>query len=138
MLMQQQVLFNHKMAGSKKPLKLKSLSQGRPPNVKPPRSISSKATRNLIRTHHILEKQRAQALKDGDDSKATSLLKQIELQGGIESYQKASLLGQANDRGGDSSKILMEWLQLVMPVLKEQSIQETPVRMLEVGALSTD
>ncbi len=58
----------------------------------------------------MLEKQRAKALASGDGVKAASLSKQIEAQGGIQSYQKASLIGQANERGGDSSKILMEWL----------------------------
>lgn len=126
------------MAGKKRIGKLKSLSQGRPPTVKPPRSISSKATRTLIRTHHTLEKQKAKAVADGDDIKAAALAKQIELQGGIEGYQRASLTGQANDRGGDSSKILIEWLQPVALLLKDQMSNGQPPRMLEIGALSTD
>lgn len=126
------------MANKKRNGKLRSLSQGRPPTVKPPRSISSKATRNLIRTHHTLEKQKAKAVADGDDIKAAALAKQIELQGGIEGYQRASLTGQANDRGGDSSKILMEWLQPVALSLKDQMSNGQPARMLEVGALSTN
>ena len=127
------------MASKKKHLKPKSLSHGRPPTAKPFRApnISSKATRNLIRSHHTLEKQRAKALADGDEEKAAALAKQIESQGGIESYQKASLLGQANDRGGDSSRILMEWLEPVLSDLKDQDAGGlSPVRMLEVGALS--
>jgi 25S rRNA (adenine2142-N1)-methyltransferase len=124
------------MATVKKKTKLKSLSHGRPLNVKPLRSISSKKTRTLIRTHHTLEKQRAKALADGDDAKAVLLLKQIEAQGGIESYQRASLIGQANERGGDSSKVLMEWLEPVLPALKERERTGDPLRMLEVGALS--
>jgi 25S rRNA (adenine2142-N1)-methyltransferase len=126
------------MASKKKHVKLKSLTQGRPPNVKPPRSISSKATRSLIRTHHTLEKQRAKAISDGDHSKAAALAKQIELQGGIKSYQRASLIGQANERGGDSSRILMEWLQPVLPSLRDQLSEGHSIRMLEVGALSTN
>ncbi|KAE8447383.1 hypothetical protein EG329_010797 [Mollisiaceae sp. DMI_Dod_QoI] len=124
------------MATVKKRTKLKSLSHGRPPTVKPTRSISSKKTRTLIRTHHTLEKQRAKALADGDDTKATILAKQIEAQGGIESYQQASLLGQASERGGDSSKVLMEWLESVIPALKGLMKNKQPIRMLEVGALS--
>lgn len=120
----------------KKPSKLKSLSQGRPPTVKPLRSISSKATRTLIRTHHALEKQKAQALANGDDAKAAAISKQIESQGGIQVYQKASLTGQTNERGGDSSKILMEWLEPVAHLLKDQVTKGQPVRLLEVGALS--
>jgi len=120
----------------KKTVRLKSLSQGRSKIVQPPRSISSKATRTLIRTHHTLEKQKADAIAKGDEPKAASLARQIESQGGIKGYQRASLIGQANDRGGDSSKILLEWFEPILPVLKEQA-QKTPIRMLEVGALST-
>jgi 25S rRNA (adenine2142-N1)-methyltransferase len=124
------------MVNNKKRTKLKTLSQGRPPTVKPVRSISSKATRSLIRTHHILEKERAKAVAAGDDAKASSLAKEIELQGGIESYQRASLIGQTNERGGDSSKVLMEWLDPIIPALKELSTRGESIRMLEVGALS--
>jgi 25S rRNA (adenine2142-N1)-methyltransferase len=124
------------MATKKKKTKLRSLSAGRPPTVKPARSISSKATRTLIRTHHTLEKQRAKALADGNDAKAEALQKQIEAQGGLENYQRASLVGQSNDRGGDSSKILMEWLAQVLPALKGQVTGGQPIRILEVGALS--
>ena len=119
----------------RKPTRLKSLSQGRPKVVQPPRSISSKATRTLIRAHHTLEKQKATAIAKGDESKAASLAREIESRGGIKGYQRASLLGQANDRGGDSSKVLMEWLEPLSPALKDQKLK--PIRMLEVGALST-
>ncbi|TVY65734.1 25S rRNA adenine-N(1) methyltransferase [Lachnellula suecica] len=124
------------MATKKKKTKLKSLSASRPHTVIPARSISSKATRTLIRSHHTLEKQRAKALTDGDGAKAETLRKQIEAQGGLENYQRASLLGQSNDRGGDSSRVLVEWLAPVLPMLKEQTANGQPVRMLEVGALS--
>jgi 25S rRNA (adenine2142-N1)-methyltransferase len=117
--------------------RLKSLSQGRPPTVKPHRSVSSKATRTLIRTHHTLEKQRVTAIKNGDDAKAAAITQEIESQGGIEGYQRASLTGQRADRGGDSSRILMEWLESVIPILKARTEKEEKIRMLEVGALST-
>lgn len=97
---------------------------------------SSKATRTLIRSHHTLEKQKAQALAGGDHAQAAILTKQIEAQGGIEKYQKASLLGQSNDRGGDSSKILLEWIEPISSELKSLIIAGTPLRLLEVGALS--
>lgn len=124
------------MATVKKRTKLKSLSHGRPPAAKPIHSVSSKKTRTLIRTHHTLEKQRAKALADGDDAKAAALAKQIEAQGGIKSYQRASLVGQTNERGGDSSKVLLEWLEPVVHALKERVKDGQPIRMLEVGALS--
>jgi 25S rRNA (adenine2142-N1)-methyltransferase len=124
------------MASKKKSVKLKSLSQGRPPTVKPLRSLSSKATRTVIRSHHTLEKQRAKALVDGDEAKAATIAQQIESRGGIETYQHASLIGQSSDRGGDSSKILMDWLAPILPALKGLASSGQRVRMLEVGALS--
>jgi 25S rRNA (adenine2142-N1)-methyltransferase len=124
------------MANKKKSVKLKSLSQGRPPMVKPLRSLSSKATRTLIRSHHTLEKQRVKALADGDEAKAATIAQQIESRGGIEAYQHASLIGQSSDRGGDSSKILMDWLAPILPTLKDLASGGQRVRMLEVGALS--
>lgn len=125
------------MAGKKSRLKLKSLSQGRPPTVKPLRSLSSKATRTLIRSHHTLQKQRAKAVADGDEAKAAAIAQQIKECGGLESYQHASLIGQSNDRGGDSSRILMEWLAPLVPALKDFAANGRRMRMLEVGALST-
>jgi len=127
----------HRMASKKKHVKLKSLSQGRPPTAKPLRSLSSKATRTLIRSHHTLQKQRAKALADGDEAKAAAIAQQIEARGGIEGYQHASLIGQSSDRGGDSSRILMDWLAPVVPTLKEHASNGQQMRMLEVGALST-
>lgn len=126
------------MGTKKKTTKTKSLSHGRPPTAKPIRtaSISSRATRTLIRSHHNLEKQKAKALAEGDHVKVAALTKQIEAQGGIESYQKASLLGQANDRGGDSSRVLMEWLEPVSGKLRDMVTNGRPARLLEVGALS--
>jgi 25S rRNA (adenine2142-N1)-methyltransferase len=98
--------------------------------------VSSKATRTIIRSHHTLEKQKAQALADGNQAKVAALTAEIEAQGGIQRYQKASLLGQSNDRGGDSSKILMDWLRPFQSDLKEGAAAGKPLRMLEVGALS--
>lgn len=126
------------MATKKKRTKLKSLSHGRPPAAKPIRSISSKATRTLIRSHHTLEKAKAQALAERNTALAAALQNQINAQGGIEGYQRASLQGQSNDRGGDSSKILMEWLEPVVPTLKGYVKDGKPLRMLEVGALSVN
>lgn len=44
-------------------------------------------------------------------------------------YQNASSKGQAVDRGGDSSKILVQWLRCSRP---------SQVRVLEVGCLDVD
>lgn len=112
-----------------------SLSHGRPPLVgKPAASLSAKATRTLIRTHHRLQKARAQALADGKQQLVLELDQQIAANGGIESYQLASKKGQSKDRGGDSSKLLVEWIQ---PVLRQLKGEAGRLRLLEVGALST-
>ncbi|KAJ5169134.1 25S rRNA (adenine(2142)-N(1))-methyltransferase [Penicillium canariense] len=111
------------------------LSSGRPPTVKPRQAaLSSKATRTLIRSHHQLLKARAQAEKAGDEAKVSSINAQIQANGGLESYQTASKLGQSMDRGGDSSKLLIDWIK---PQLDQWEPSFPKLRVLEVGALST-
>ncbi|KAF7540524.1 hypothetical protein G7Z17_g12183 [Cylindrodendrum hubeiense] len=117
---------------SKKPTRPKSLSSGRPPTVKSSRSMSRKASRTLINTHHQLDKQRRQAATKGDKGTEARITAEIEQLGGIDHYQKASLQGQSLDRGGDTSKVLLEWLP--MADLKKHG---QPLKMLEVGSLST-
>jgi 25S rRNA (adenine2142-N1)-methyltransferase len=113
----------------------KSLSSGRPPNVtKPKASLSSQATRTLIRSHHQLNKKLETAKSKGNDAEVEALQKQIEDLGGLKSYQQASIQGQSNDRGGDSSVVLMKWLE---PTAAALSKAEQKLRLLEVGALST-
>lgn len=117
----------------KKSQKPKSLSHGRPPTAaKPKASLTAKATRTLIRSHHRLHKALAEAVKNGDVQTATSIRQQIEEKGGLKSYQQASIQGQSGDRGGDTSKLLMEWLP------KIPARTNGKLRMLEVGALSVD
>ncbi|KAK5009241.1 putative methyltransferase-domain-containing protein [Cryomyces antarcticus] len=114
--------------------KAKSLAHGRPPVVrKPAASLSSTATRTLIRSHHQLQKAHAIALKRHDQSTAEAIRLQIEKQGGLQSYQQASIKGQSLDRGGDSSKVLMGWL--ASPEAK-QHLGADRLKMLEIGALS--
>ncbi|KAF2238480.1 hypothetical protein EV356DRAFT_573087 [Viridothelium virens] len=94
----------------------KSLSNGRPPlSQKTSTSLSSKATRTLIRTHHNLEKAHARALNTGDSSTAETLSAEIQERGGLRLYQRASTIGQSASRGGDSSKILVQWLEELLP-----------------------
>jgi hypothetical protein len=83
-------------------------------------SVSSKVTQGTISTYHTLIKRRAQlerrlasaeaaeldAIQRALDSVSQDLLRL----GGIDAYQKASQLGQSSARGGDSSKVLVEWL----------------------------
>lgn len=118
----------------KKKRPIKSLAQGRPPTVQKPRSISRKATKALINSHHVLEKKKAQALSKGDAVTAAAADAEIAALGGIEKYQQASLQGQRNDRGGDSSRVLMEWLK--PSTSHSDTLGGDRLRMLEVGALS--
>ncbi|PYH94972.1 nucleolus protein [Aspergillus ellipticus CBS 707.79] len=111
------------------------LSRTRPPTVKANNTaLSSKATRNVIRSHHRLLKARAQALQSGDEILAGKIDAQIRENGGLKSYQLASKLGQSLDRGGDSSKVLVDWMALRLRPL-ENTVYK--FRVLEIGALST-
>ncbi|KAK3357473.1 putative methyltransferase-domain-containing protein [Lasiosphaeria hispida] len=113
----------------------KSLSAGRPPTLQRRKSISRKATKALISKHHVLEKRKQQAIAQGDRVKEASIDAEINASGGLESYQEASLQGQRDDRGGDSSRVLMKWLESSLSSQKAPS--DKPLRLLEVGALST-
>ncbi|RMY50566.1 hypothetical protein D0865_06830 [Hortaea werneckii] len=111
------------------------ISKGRPPLAKKPTAaLSAEKTRQLIRTHHQLNKELAKAEALGDHEGATELKKRIEAFGGLESYQQASIQGQSKDRGGDSSVILIEWLK---PTAASEQANPPKLRLLEVGALST-
>lgn len=113
------------------PQRQKLLSSSRP-QVTKSTNLSSKNTQAIISKHHTLLKQIAQARKTGDDSLLKTLEDQIEATGGLELYQRASVQGQSRDRGGDTSQVLMGWLGL-----SKYSKLEKPLRILEVGALST-
>lgn len=119
------------MGAGKKNDSKKRLSHGRPPAFQQPKALSSKATKILINKHHVLEKKKVQAVLRKDQYTFDAVESEIQALGGIEAYQQASLQGQRNDRGGDSSRVLMEWLKSIAVTLKER-----PLRMLEVGALS--
>ncbi|KAK0621282.1 putative methyltransferase-domain-containing protein [Bombardia bombarda] len=114
----------------------KSLSAGRPPMLhRPQKSISRKTTKALINKHHLLEKRKQQAIAKGDKAQEKLIDVELKALGGIERYQEASLQGQRHDRGGDSSRVLVEWLEPCLA--SRQAPQDGPLRMLEVGALST-
>ncbi|CAH0016551.1 unnamed protein product [Clonostachys rhizophaga] len=117
---------------STKNQRLKSLKAGRPPLAKSSRTMSRRASRALINNHHQLHKKRRQAIVQGDKATETALNEELAKLGGLEKYQKASLQGQSQDRGGDTSKVLLEWLPVT-----ELRKSERKLRMLEVGSLST-
>ena len=132
-------------------------SHSRPPTVKAKSGVlSSKATRNLIRTHHELTKSRAQAVQARNDALIKEIDAKIETNGGLQSYQHASKLGQSLERGGDSSRTLVEWISPRLVQLHNHNSSNTTgpgtntstgktkeqksnfkLRVLEVGALST-
>ena len=117
---------------SKKKQTLKSLKAGRPPTVRPTSSMSRKASRALINSHHQLEKRRARAAVAGDEMAEAAIRAEIASMGGLRHYQQASLQGQSIDRGGDTSKVLLGWLPA-----REMAGMGQRLKMLEVGALST-
>lgn len=101
-------------------------------------SLSSKASRAVISRHHGLQKRLAQALAQNDLKTADSLKAEIDINGGLEWYQHASIVGQSDERGGDSSKILMDWIKDMPPQLNKKTEPVPPLRLLEVGALTMD
>ncbi|KAI1094538.1 putative methyltransferase-domain-containing protein [Rostrohypoxylon terebratum] len=123
----------------KKKSRTKNLAAGRPPTARKPKSISRKATKALINSHHLLEKKKSQAVARGDRAAEAAIDNEIAALGGIERYQQASLQGQRLDRGGDSSHVLMEWIHPMDsdPIFSAGTSAETRLKMLEVGALST-
>ncbi|KAF2847295.1 hypothetical protein T440DRAFT_212189 [Plenodomus tracheiphilus IPT5] len=119
----------------------KTLSHGRPPSSRPKERMTAERSRTIIRTHHTLQKDHAAALRKGDLKTAAILAQKIEENGGIKMYQAASKQGQAKDRGGDSSKVLIDWLvqaQVIDAHTRDRKASKgTPLKCLEVGALST-
>ncbi|OAL02599.1 hypothetical protein IQ06DRAFT_118461 [Phaeosphaeriaceae sp. SRC1lsM3a] len=122
----------------------KSLASSRPPVRQPKERMTSERSRSIIRTHHTLQKDHAAALKRGDAETARKISQLIEKNGGIKVYQAASKQGQAKDRGGDSSRVLVDWLQQSQVVdSKDRNMKLKPgcnslLSCLEIGALSTN
>ena len=110
-----------------------TLAKGRPPTAKPQAVLSKKATNSIIRSHHQLNKQIATAKAQRDEKTVDALEKRISENGGLSAYQAASIQGQSAERGGDSSIVLVKWLDDIKTDLTETNPK---IRMLEVGALS--
>ncbi|KAF2718364.1 hypothetical protein K431DRAFT_287753 [Polychaeton citri CBS 116435] len=120
--------------GKSKPGKQVALSSGRPPTAKKPKSnLSSRSTRTTVRAYHELNKRLATARENGDVDAARRIEDDLRKLGGLKGYQQASIQGQAKDRGGDSSILLMDWLGELSADVDGQE----KLRLLEVGALST-
>lgn len=114
------------------------LSSSRPCNVKSLPLLSSRTTRATVRTYHTLKKQLSVALAKGDNVKAERLQIQMEDLGGIRKYQQASIQGQSAERGGDTSKVLMEWLRDFSNKSATEGGRTGKPTLLEIGALRTD
>ncbi|KAI9677643.1 MAG: hypothetical protein M1817_006598 [Caeruleum heppii] len=139
------------MAPTKKKNKKKSkaprlLSHTRPKSLSTtrcqakPTSLSSKATRTQIRAYHNLQKRLSTAIAAGDTTSVEAIQRQLEEQGGLEAYQHASIIGQSGQRGGDSSKVLMQWLSTETvdgQKIVHDDTKKAKLRMLEVGTLKT-
>ncbi|WWC73234.1 uncharacterized protein I206_107200 [Kwoniella pini CBS 10737] len=108
--------------------------------------VSRKVTQSTISRFHTLLKRQAvlkRILKSAStknesvvtiEEELASIAQEIDALGGLTAYQVASTLGQSSERGGDSSKVLVKWLEEIG--LKQQAISEaTKLHMLEIGAL---
>lgn len=80
-------------------------------NPKRSRSKSSRQTQSIISTYHTLLKRRKQLLAANDGSGVAQVDEEIEEMGGLDAYQKASQMGQTKERGGDSGRVLVPWLE---------------------------
>ena len=127
------------MASKSKPRRPQLLSSTRPaPTTKPSGALSSRHSRSLIRGHHTLRKNLRVAIAKKDAERARELELRIEEAGGMEQYQQASIQGQSVERGGDSSKVLVEWLEQVRASSLVSEPSDDRPRLLEVGALRAD
>ena len=123
---------------SKKHRRPRLPSSTRSHNIKPAPTLSSCTTRSVVRSHHTLRKRLSAALSKGATSDAQAIQAEIDALGGLLKYQEASLQGQSAQRGGDTSKVLMEWL---IEGEREDNVplgSGRSLRMLEVGALRPD
>ena len=73
--------------------------------------LPSTTSRSLIRRHHTLTKNLSRALRENDTVQATQIRSLLASEGGLKRYQDASLSGQSNERGGDTGRVLVEWLK---------------------------
>ena len=81
-------------------------------NFKATSSSNPRSSRTTIRRFHVLLKKQRQ-LKHAPSTNAQELEdveREIEEMGGLVAYQRMSSIGQGNDRGGGSEKVLIQWL----------------------------
>ncbi|KDQ60602.1 hypothetical protein JAAARDRAFT_55330 [Jaapia argillacea MUCL 33604] len=106
-------------------------------------SSNPHSSRNIIRQFHCLLKRRAQLQKQQDTPHNVQALADVEREmeelGGLKVYQRMSTIGQGNDRGGGTEKVLIGWLkELGFPRNNTSKEDCHKLRLLEVGALKPD
>jgi 25S rRNA (adenine2142-N1)-methyltransferase len=78
-------------------------------------SSSPFSSRALIRSFHVLLKKQAQLRRLPHNAENVKALDNIDLEieklGGLAAYQRMSNIGQGDDRGGGSEKVLISWLR---------------------------
>ncbi|TIB34684.1 hypothetical protein E3P84_01694 [Wallemia ichthyophaga] len=96
-------------------------------------SLSSKKTKSIINSFHLLLKKK-KTIKD--PNQLSEIDNEIEKLGGMAAYQHASTIGQSSSRGGDSSHVFIAWLT-ELGVKREYLGSEGRDKMalLEIGAL---
>jgi len=80
------------------------------------KSSTPHSSRAIIRQFHVLLKRKVQLEKKSPpDTVSSKELVEVEDQiaklGGLELYQHMSAIGQGDDRGGGSEKVLVGWLK---------------------------
>jgi len=102
-------------------------------------SSNPASSRTLIRSFHVLLKKQAQLRGLPHNSANVKALADVDCQieelGGLAAYQRMSSIGQGDDRGGGSEKVLISWLREMGMPSRESS---SKLRLLEVGALKHD
>ena len=119
----------HSMPKSKK--RSKPITQRHGASITHRFKQSSSETAKLIRQYHTLNKELSKCRATGNAIREKEIEAEMEAMGGLDWYQRASQLGQSKQRGGDSSKWLVQ-------VLKRHDLQRPSMRVLDVGALSPD
>lgn len=96
-------------------------------------SHTPQSTRTLIRKFHTLKKKEVTLLSDlaedcshafpkaiytaqNDLQQLEHVKDEIDRLGGLEAYQNMSSVGQSDDRGGGSEKVLVRWLLELQPL----------------------
>ena len=81
----------------------------------PSSSSKPQSSRTVIRRFHTLLKQQTQLQAGSQTAHTTEQLamiaKEIDELGGLAAYQQMSSIGQGEDRGGGSQKVIITWLK---------------------------